>query len=155
MSTYYVKRKGYSKVQGPYSLERLSRYVEEQRLLMCDLISKDGDNWKHAGSFTKLFPIMAEASATMTYTLSESEPYLSSSAFETCDASASTLREKSKSEKVEQEIEELVDDWESDSAFVKNFPKQTKLPLIVVSTFFVFGVSFGFGLFLIIQSLMK
>lgn len=127
-------------------MARLKRYVEEQRLRMNDEISKDGETWFSAGSSNKLFPIYVEAE-NPTLTLSV-EPEFGAE-FDPSDTASTILEE------VDLEFQPEDDE---DTAYLEiqpGFFSKDSIPYVVLSTYFVFGVSFGFGLFMAVQTLMK
>ena len=149
MSAYYVKRKDSSRPQGPYSVARLKRYVEEQRLWMHDEISKDKITWKKAGNFEQLFSIYVD-SAEETYTLS-AEPYEKETENEVNSDTVSTILENIPDYAA---IQAEMDELEKDEAFENNYRAQRRATYLLFSTIFVFGVSFGFGLFLTLSSIL-
>lgn len=149
MSAYYVKRKDSSRPQGPYSVTRLKRYVEEQRLWMHDEISKDKITWKKAGSFEQLFSIYVD-SETDTYTLS-AEPFEKEVDMEEDSDTVSTILENVPDYAA---IQAEMDELEKDEAFENN-KAQRRATYLLFSTIFVFGVSFGFGLFLTLSSILS
>lgn len=127
-------------------MARLKRYVEEQRLHMDDEISKDGETWYSAGSSSTLFPVYVEME-NPTLTLSV-EPEFGAE-FDPSDTASTILEEIDFTFQPE-------DDEDTAYLDIKpGFFSRDCIPYVVLSTYFVFGVSFGFGLFMAIQTLMN
>lgn len=149
MSSYFVKRNGYTKVQGPYTVARLKRYVEQQRLWMNDEISKDGVVWKKAGEIQSLFPLFLEAE-DMTMTLSgEPHPRRDYSAQKSASATATTLIDESVDlYLIQNQKLQLMED----EAFDSKLKAERQASYVMLCTIFIFGISFGFGLFMTLSS---